>query len=57
MIFASSTKFFKILIKNIKQHLKIVKCSFILVINILKSLVILAKIMPIAIVSRIVSAN
>ena len=36
---------------------KILKCSFILLIDILKSLVVLAKLMPIANVNRIVFVN
>ena len=39
------------------DHYKFLKCCFIFLVNILKSFVVLAKIMPIANVNRIVFVN
>ena len=60
MILTKSGIIGKILMSTGSAHgrpLKILKCFFIIFINILKSLVVLAKIMPIANVNRIVFVN
>ena len=48
---------YKLICRAYGRPLKNLKCCFIFLINILKSLVVLAKIMPIANVNRIVFVN